>query len=67
MLIGAGPIGIELAQTLARFGSDVTILEVGPQLLSREDPDAAECLRQELENEMRIEYRCFGVCMHGHM
>jgi pyruvate/2-oxoglutarate dehydrogenase complex dihydrolipoamide dehydrogenase (E3) component len=57
VLIGAGPIGIELAQTMSRFGSDVTILEVGAQLLIREDPDAAECLRQELEHEMRIEYR----------
>ena len=42
---------------MSRFGSDVTILEVGAQLLIREDPDAAECLRQELEHEMRIEYR----------
>ncbi len=41
-VIGAGPIGCELAQTFARFGADVTILEVSPQILIREDRDAAE-------------------------
>jgi len=55
-LIGAGPIGIEMAQTMARFGSDVTIFEIAPQLLPREDPDAAECLREQLEDEMSIHY-----------
>ena len=40
-LIGAGPIGIEMAQTLHRFGCKITIFEVMPQLLPREDPDAA--------------------------
>ena len=55
-LIGAGPIGIEMAQTMARFGSEVTIFEIAPQLLPREDPDAAECLRQQIEGEMNIQY-----------
>merc|ERR1719440_80656 len=55
-LIGAGPICIEMAQTMARFGSDVTIFEIAPQLLPREDPDAAECLREQLEDEMTIHY-----------
>ena len=41
-LIGAGPIGIEMAQSLQRFGCAVTIFEVAPQLLPREDPDAAK-------------------------
>jgi len=55
-LIGAGPIGIELAQTMARFGSQVTIFEICPQLLPREDPDAAALLKEELESEMDIQY-----------
>ena len=55
-LVGAGPIGIEMAQTMARFGSQVTIFEIAPQLLPREDPDASEVLRTVLEEEMRIEY-----------
>src|SRR5205807_20299 len=41
-VIGAGPIGCELAQTFARFGAQVTLLEVAPQILIREDRDAAE-------------------------
>ena len=41
-VIGAGPIGCELAQAFARFGAEVTILEVAPQILIREDRDAAE-------------------------
>ena len=42
VLIGAGPIGCELAQTFRRFGSEVTLLEAAPQILTREDRDAAE-------------------------
>jgi pyruvate/2-oxoglutarate dehydrogenase complex dihydrolipoamide dehydrogenase (E3) component len=56
VLIGAGPIGIELSQTMARFGSAVTVLEIGPHLLPREDPDAAEVLREVISKELRIEY-----------
>lgn len=41
LVIGAGPIGCELAQTFARFGSEVTLINRGPQLLPREDRDAA--------------------------
>jgi pyruvate/2-oxoglutarate dehydrogenase complex dihydrolipoamide dehydrogenase (E3) component len=41
-VIGAGPIGCELAQVFRRFGAEVTLLEVGPQILIREDRDAAE-------------------------
>ncbi|KAJ9441639.1 Dihydrolipoyl dehydrogenase [Diplonema papillatum] len=45
-LIGAGPIGIEMAQTMARLGCKVTILETFHQILRREDPDAA-CVLQD--------------------
>ena len=41
LVIGAGPIGCEMAQTFARFGSEVTLVNRGPQLLPREDRDAA--------------------------
>ena len=40
-VIGAGPIGCELAQTVARFGARVTLVESAPQILTREDEDAA--------------------------
>jgi pyruvate/2-oxoglutarate dehydrogenase complex dihydrolipoamide dehydrogenase (E3) component len=42
VVIGAGPIGCELAQVFQRFGAEVTILEVAPQILIREDRDAAQ-------------------------
>jgi pyruvate/2-oxoglutarate dehydrogenase complex dihydrolipoamide dehydrogenase (E3) component len=44
-VIGGGAIGAELAQAFRRFGSEVTILEVAPRLLGREDADAAELIR----------------------
>ena len=40
-VIGAGPIGAELAQAFRRFGSQVTVFDVIPRLLGREDEDAA--------------------------
>jgi pyruvate/2-oxoglutarate dehydrogenase complex dihydrolipoamide dehydrogenase (E3) component len=40
-VIGGGPIGCELAQSFARFGSEVTILEAGERILLKDDPDAA--------------------------
>ncbi|HUP19449.1 MAG TPA: FAD-dependent oxidoreductase, partial [Gemmatimonadota bacterium] len=40
-VIGGGAIGCELAQAFARLGSRVTLLESGPRLLPRDDPDAA--------------------------
>lgn len=43
-VIGAGPIGCELAQSFARFGSRVSLVELGPHILGREDGDAAEIL-----------------------
>ena len=47
-VIGAGPIGCELAQAFARFGAEVTLLEVAPQILIREDPDAAARVERAL-------------------
>ncbi|HEV2148935.1 MAG TPA: mercuric reductase [Longimicrobiaceae bacterium] len=40
-VIGGGPIGCELAQSFARFGSRVTLLEAGERILSKDDADAA--------------------------
>jgi pyruvate/2-oxoglutarate dehydrogenase complex dihydrolipoamide dehydrogenase (E3) component len=40
-VIGGGPIGCEMAQCFARFGSDVTLIEAERQILTREDRDAA--------------------------
>ena len=51
IVLGGGYVGLELAQTYRRFGSRVTILQSGPQLMSREDPDVAEEMQQILRGE----------------
>lgn len=50
-VIGAGPIGCELSQAFQRLGVDVTVLEAGPQVLGREDRDAADIVRRRMESE----------------
>jgi pyruvate/2-oxoglutarate dehydrogenase complex dihydrolipoamide dehydrogenase (E3) component len=50
-VIGAGPIGCEMAQAFARFGAQVTIIERSAQIMPREDRDAAQCLQRALLRE----------------
>jgi len=57
LVIGAGPIGVELAQAFARLGVEVTLLEALHGLLPREDPDASSIVRRALEND-GIRFRC---------
>ena len=51
VVIGAGPVGCELAQCFQRFGCQVTVITDGAQILSKEDHDAAAVLRQRLSRE----------------
>ena len=51
VVIGAGPIGCELAQAFRRFGSEVTIVSLDSRLLPREDADAAAILTATFERE----------------
>jgi pyruvate/2-oxoglutarate dehydrogenase complex dihydrolipoamide dehydrogenase (E3) component len=44
IVIGGGAIGIELAQAFSRFGTDVTVLEVGPRILAVEEPESSELI-----------------------
>lgn len=50
-VIGAGPIGCELAQAFQRFGSQVSLLEAKQQILTREDPEAARIVQNALTRE----------------
>jgi pyruvate/2-oxoglutarate dehydrogenase complex dihydrolipoamide dehydrogenase (E3) component len=51
VVVGAGPIGCELAQAFRRFGSAVTVVSLDPRLLPREDSDAAVILAGRFERE----------------
>jgi pyruvate/2-oxoglutarate dehydrogenase complex dihydrolipoamide dehydrogenase (E3) component len=63
-VIGGGPIGCELAQTFARLGSRVTVIEYVGHLLSREDADAAEVVQQAMIRdgvELCLQAKIVGV------
>ena len=51
IVLGGGYVGLELAQAYRRFGSRVTVIEAGSQLMSREDPDVAAEVQQILGDE----------------
>jgi len=51
IVLGGGYIGLEMAQAYRRFGSRVTLIETGPQLMSREDPDVANEVQHILSDE----------------
>lgn len=50
-VLGAGPIGLEMAQVMARLGAKVTVVEMAPRILPKEDADVSERLRRLLEAE----------------
>lgn len=56
LFLGAGPIGIELAQALSHLGSQVTVVDPGTQILGKEDREMAEVVQKELEKE-GVEFR----------
>ena len=51
VVLGGGPIGCELTQAFARFGSQVSQVEMGPRLLSREDPEVSELVAERFRTE----------------
>jgi pyruvate/2-oxoglutarate dehydrogenase complex dihydrolipoamide dehydrogenase (E3) component len=50
-VLGAGPIGCELAQAFARFGSLVTLLDHNDRILKKEDPEAVDKVEQALRRD----------------
>jgi pyruvate/2-oxoglutarate dehydrogenase complex dihydrolipoamide dehydrogenase (E3) component len=74
LVLGAGPIGCELAQAFARLGSTVTVLDHGDRALKRDDPDAARTVEEALRADgvrfrfkaeiVRAERAAGGVRLH---
>jgi len=51
VVLGGGYVGLEFAQAMRRFGSRVTIVQHGPRLLDREDPDVSDALLELMKDE----------------
>ncbi|MBO9545044.1 FAD-containing oxidoreductase [Caulobacter sp.] len=74
VIVGGSYIGLEFAQMFRRFGSQVTVVEMGPRLIGREDPEVSDAIREILEAEgvaFRLNAECIsfaahedGVCVH---
>jgi pyruvate/2-oxoglutarate dehydrogenase complex dihydrolipoamide dehydrogenase (E3) component len=74
VIVGGSYIGLEFGQMFRRFGSRVTVVEKGPRLISREDPEVSDTVRTILEDEgvdFRLDAECIsfephanGVCVN---
>ncbi|WP_025761845.1 dihydrolipoyl dehydrogenase family protein [Dyadobacter tibetensis] len=51
LVVGGGPIGVEMGQAMNRLGLQVTIVQSGPQLLAKEEPEIVEILHKRLIDE----------------
>lgn len=51
IIVGAGPIGTEMAQSFARLGADVDVVDMAPRILMNDDSELTEILKQSLMSE----------------
>jgi len=68
VVVGGSYIGLEFAQAYRRFGSRVTVVEMGPRLIAREDEDVSEAIRTILKGEgieMRLNATCLSLQRRG--
>jgi len=64
LIVGGSYVGLEFAQIYRRFGSEVTIVEMGPRLIGREDEDVSEAVREILDMEgiqIRLNAKCISL------
>jgi len=68
IVLGGSYVGLEFAQLYRRFGSDVTVIEPAPRLVSREDEDVSRAIADILEAEdidIRVNSKAVGVKKQG--
>ena len=64
VIVGGSYIGLEFGQMYRRFGSKVTIVEMGPRLIGREDEDVSQAVREIVEAEgieVRLNAKCISL------
>lgn len=68
VVIGGSYIGLEFAQIFRRFGAQVTVCEMGPRLIAREDEEVSAEVQRVLEREgiaIRVNAKCLSVAREG--
>ena len=68
IILGGSYIGLEFAQVYRRFGSDVTVIELAPRLVPREDEDVSQAVAEFLKEEgidVRVDSKVVGVERQG--
>jgi pyruvate/2-oxoglutarate dehydrogenase complex dihydrolipoamide dehydrogenase (E3) component len=67
IVVGGSYVGLEFAQIYRRFGAQVTVVEMAPRVISREDEDVSQEIRQILEREgitVRVNATCIALARH---
>jgi pyruvate/2-oxoglutarate dehydrogenase complex dihydrolipoamide dehydrogenase (E3) component len=68
IIVGGSYIGLEFGQMFRRFGSQVTLIEMGPRLIQREDEDVSASVKEIIENEgieVRLNAKCIAFSRDG--
>ena len=68
VIVGGSYVGLEFGQMFRRFGSEVTILEMGPHLIGREDEDISKAVEEIMGQEgidVRLNSKCIGFSPHS--
>ena len=64
VIVGGSYVGLEFAQMYRRFGSEVTVVEMGPRLIGREDEDIGQTVREIIDAEgiqLRLNAKCISL------
>jgi pyruvate/2-oxoglutarate dehydrogenase complex dihydrolipoamide dehydrogenase (E3) component len=68
VMVGGSYVGLEFAQMYRRFGSEVTVVEMAPRLIHREDPDVSAAIKEILQCEgvgKRVNATCIRLAKSG--